>query len=208
VLIRKCEVFLHNRGELLSQHGFIPDPGQVERTDAGEFVFYHYTRPQHLEQIFAPGSGLWARLPVVYGELSPHLKDCFLVEGLLEPLPQWLTDNPYFGDLGLQMMRAYVGNILLRIVVPPDFPGLYVADPAHTFEGKHAELRGGTVLNIGYNCRTGRETMLAELHSYMPVADYRGGHVAPNVKATRRGQGIVVPKEIISMCDRQPFQER
>ncbi len=182
------------------------DPGQVERTEAGEFVFYHYTRPEQLEAIFAPGSGLYARLPVVYGERLDKFKGCYLVEGFLEPLPQWLTDSPYFGDLGLQMMRAYVGDVLLRIIVPPDFPGLYVVDLAHRFEGMHLQFRGKTVLNIGYDCHTGREMMLAELHSYVPMRAYQGGHVAPNVKATRRDMGIAVPNKYLSICNYQPLQ--
>ena len=205
--IRKCEVFLRQAGEYLGQHGFTSDPGQVERTDDGGFVFYHYTRQKHLEQIIAPGSGLRARLSVVYGEYFPHLKGHHLAEGFLEPLPQWITSSPYFGDLGLKMMRAYVGDILLRIEVPADFPGVYVADAAHNFEGMHFHFRGKTALNLGYDCQTGHEVMRSEVNSYVPMRDYEGGHVAPNVKATRFGPGIVVPCQYISVCELQPLDQ-
>ena len=52
----------------------------------------------------------------------------------------------------------------------------------------------------------GREVVRAETNSYVPAAEYHGGHLAPEVKATRRGQGIVVPSKHIEVCDVQPLR--
>ena len=46
----------------------------------------------------------------------------------------------------------------------------------------------------------------AETNSYVPAAAYLGGHLAPEVKATREGQGIVVPARHIEVCDVQPLR--
>src|SRR3954453_22019217 len=130
---RLAYIFLNTWGQLLGDHGFAPDPGSVERT-AHAVVIYHYTRPEHVEAILAPDSGLRARIWGDYSELSSDLAEGDLAEGFLEPLPRWLAASPYFGDLGREMMRAYVGNILLRLEVPAGFPNLYVADNAHNLE--------------------------------------------------------------------------
>src|SRR5690242_14031817 len=140
--MRPCDIFLQERHVLLGDHGFDADPGRVERTPDSKLVFYHYSRTEGLDGICAPGGGLRARLPVADGAATPRFADHYLVEGLLEPLPLWLTRSPYFGDLGLEMMRHYVGNLLMRIAVPEDFPGLYVADAAHNLEFKHLARRG------------------------------------------------------------------
>ena len=150
------------------------------------------------------GSGLWARLRVI----SEHedFAGLHLAEGLLEPLPRWMTDSPYFGDLGLEMLKKYVGDLLLRVEVPRDFPGLYVADFGHALELKHLSRRGRLVLDVGYDTATGHEVVRAETNSYVPAAAYRGGHLAPVVKAKREGQGIVVPADYIEVCDVQPLR--
>ena len=96
--MRPCEVFLRERGVLLGNHGFTPDPGRLETTDS-TIVFYHYTRPEKVETV---------------------------------------------------------------------------------------------VLDLGYDTTTGHEVGRSGTNSYVPAAEYRGGHLAPEVKATRRGQGIVV----------------
>ena len=85
--------------------------------------------------------GLRARLPVLATDLTPEFESCHLVEGLLEPDPIWLSGS-YFGDLPLEMVRDVVGDYLLRVEVPSDFPGLYVVDHAHGFECKHVTRRG------------------------------------------------------------------
>ena len=137
--MRPCELFLRERGVLLGDHGFTTDPGRLKTTDS-TIVFYHYTRPEKVDRVLEEGSGLWARLPVI----SEHqdLAGLHLAEGLLEPLPKWLTDSPYFGDLGYEMLKKYVGDLLLRVEVPRDFPGLYVADFGHMLERKHLIRRG------------------------------------------------------------------
>jgi hypothetical protein len=203
--LRPCDVFLQQQGLLLGEHGFVPDPGRVEHTQDFKLVFYHYSRSEALSSIFAPGSGLLAQLPVVSDKPGPHFEGYFLIEGLLEPLPLWLTESPYFGNLGLEMIRTYVGNVLLRIELPEDFPNLYVADAAHNFECKHILRRGKPALNLNYDCNTGREVCTAEVNSYIPLTQYRGGHVAPNVKALRQGEGIVIPQEFISISTVQPL---
>ena len=129
--MRPCEVFLRERGVLLGDHGFTPDPGRLETTDS-TIVFYHYTRAEKVETVLEAGSGLWARLRVL--SEHPDLAGLHLAEGLLEPLPKWMTDSPYFGDLGYEMLKKYVGDLLLRVEVPRDFPGLYVADYGHMLE--------------------------------------------------------------------------
>jgi len=194
---------MSKRGELLADYGYTPDPGRVEFTN-GAIVFFHYTREEHVEKILRDG-GLRARLSIV--SPPPDLDGLFLVEGLLEPLPQWMTRSPYFSDLGLELMREYVGDTLLRIEVPRSFTGLYVADYAHALECKHISRRGQPALNLGYDCRTGRESTKADANSYIPALDYRGGHVAPEMKATRPGKGIAVPAEYISICDVQPLKQ-
>ena len=201
--MRPCEVFLRERGVCLGDHGFTPDPGRLETTDSS-IVFYHYTRSEKVEKILEASGGLWARLRVVSPPLE--LEGHHLAEGLLEPLLLWLTDSPYFGGLGLEMLKKYVGDLLLRVEVPRDFPGLYVADYGHILELKHLSRRGRLALHLGYDTATGHEVVRSGTNSYVPVAEYRGGHLAPEVKATRRGQGIVVPAKYIEVCDVQPLR--
>ena len=194
---------MRQRGVLLADHGFIPDPGRIELTDS-TVVFYHYTRDERAERVLEAGGGLWARLPVVLA--PPGLEGCYLVEGLLQPLPLWMTGSPYFGDLGFEMLREFVGDLLLRVEVPRDFPGLYVADYAHALEGKHVSRRGRPALDLGYDTSTGREMVRSETNSYVPAAQYRGGHLAPSLKVTRRGEGLAVPAKYIAVSDVQPLR--
>lgn len=202
--MKRGAVFLEARGVLLGEHGYDPDPGDVAYTPTG-IVFYHYSRRERLAQILAEGSGLWARLPVVCPAPPPEFVGCNLIEGFLEPLPKWLADSPYFGTLGLEMVKDYLGRALLRIEVPRDFPGLYVADYAHNLECKHIERRGRPALGLGYDCRTGHEATQAYVHSYTPMGKYKGGHVAPVVQAVREGEGIAIPSEYITIADAQPL---
>jgi hypothetical protein len=203
-IMRPCDVFLRSQGHLLGEHGFVADPGCVQYTVNEEILLYHYTRSEHLNKVLM--DGLQARLPIVLADENPNLRNRYLVEAFLEPLPQWLTNSPYFGNLGLEFMQAYVGNILLEITLPL-VVGLdvYVADAAHSFECKHQNRRGRSVLRLGYDCRSGQEVCQAEVNSYIPVSSYRGGHIAPNVKITRQGAGIAVLPQYIAICDRQPL---
>jgi hypothetical protein len=200
---RLCDVFLRQRGALLGAHGFTPDPTPAEHSAAGGVVFYHYTRPEHLDVIMATG-GLYARLPVVNAEHIPELAGCYQVEGLLEPWPAWMADSQYFGDLCGRMMQKYVGDLLLRITLPPGFPGVYVAEMAHGLEAKYVTETGHPALNVGYDCRTGQEVCRAGANSYVAVENYRGGHVMPGVKATRRGEGLVIPAACLAVSAVQP----
>jgi hypothetical protein len=128
-----------------------------------------------------------------------------MVEGLLSPLPQWLTASPYFGDLGIEMFRLYIGSVLLRIEVPLTFQDLYIADYAHILECKHFKHRGIAPLNLGYDCRTGHEVTRAYVHSYIRALDYVGGHVAPVVQAVRKDTGIAIPCKYIHIAELQPM---
>lgn len=203
-MTRLCNVFLESRGCLLGEHGFIADPGYVRYAPNNNVVLYHYTRLEHLDRVLC--SGLRAQLPVVMTENIPNLHGRYLVEAFLEPLPQWITNSPYFGNLGLELMNAYVGNILLQITLPTTFfDELYVADAAHNFECKYQIRRSNSALKLGYDCNTGREVCRAETNSYIPIASYRGGHVAPNAKITRQGAGIAVPSRYIKVCETQPL---
>ena len=203
--MRPCDIFLQQRCVLLGEYGYDADWSSIETTPDSWFVFYHYTREQNLSKVFDAG-GLYARLPVVSAEHIPQLKGHYLVEGLLQPLPGWMESSKYFGDLCLSMMRQYVGDLLLRITVPPDFPNIYVADMAHNFESKYWERHGETPLNLGYDCQTGHEVTLAEANSYIPLHEYKGGHILPNVKITRCGEGLVIPNRYINVCEEQPLR--
>lgn len=203
--IRLADIFLNQRGARLGDYGFEADPAQVERTAEGGFVFYHYTREDRLDQI-AAARGLHARLLVVSAEHISELAGRYLIEGLLQPLPASLSNNRYFGDLVLEMMRQYVGSLLLRISVPRDFDGLCVAEMAHNIESKYFDKYGHTALNLGYNLENGREVTRAEANSYVPLSEYRGGYILPNVKATRMGEGIVIPIEYVGVCEVQPLR--
>ncbi len=204
--MRKSELFIQEKGHLLGNHGFIPDKGKVEYTSTGKIVLYHYTRAEHLEQILAPNSGLHARLPVIHMDVAPELAGHHLVETLLEPLPEWLSNCPYLEDFGLQMMKKYVGNTLLRLELPADFAGLYVVDKAHNFDRKYETQYGKVALGLEYDPSNGRESCLAEIHSIIRLQEYLGGHVAPNPMVTRVGQGIAVPVEYLSINPEQPLQ--
>lgn len=200
--MRVCETFLQNRGVLLGDHGYRGDPATVEKSPAGGTVFYHYTHRNKLEEI-AESGGLRARLPVLATDLTPEFEGCHFVEGLLNSYPNWFSGS-CFGDLPLEMVRNVVGDYLLRVEVPCDFPGLYVIDHAHGFECKHVTRRGSPVLDIGYDCRTGHEVVRATVHSLIPAADYRGGHIAPGMQAIRKGKGIAIPQSYISVSESQP----
>ena len=39
-----------------------------------------------------------------------------------------------------------------------------------------------------------------------PAAQYRGGHLAPSLKVTRRGEGLAVPAKYIAVSDVQPLR--
>ena len=200
---RLCEIFMRERGVLLADHGYTPDPGAVELTPS-TIAFYHYTRAENVERILEAGGGLSARLPVV--SAPPDLAGLHLVEGLLEPLPLWMTGKSFFRRHRLQDVGGICGDLLLRVEVPRHFPGLYVADFAHVLEAKHVRRRGRPALDLGYDTSTGREVTRSDANSFVPAIEYRGGHLAPIVKPTRRGTGIAVPARYIAVLDVQPLR--
>lgn len=203
--MRLGEHFLQHKGMSLSQFGYKPDPGLVEFTGSGKIVFYHYTREEHVERILSPGSGLYAWRQVDCPNLPEELTGCFLTEGFLEPLPLWLTDCPYFGDLGLELVKQHIGNLLLIIELPRHYQGLYVADYAHVLEEKHHTLRGTAPLQLGYDLRTGREITQAYVHSYIPAVQYESVHIAPVMQAVRKGAGVAIPSDYIRLAEEQPL---
>ena len=206
--MRKGEPFLREHGQVLASGGYIPDRSRLERA-GGSIVLYHYTRQDHLENIMSSEGGLNARLPVVLttSGCRPEFDGCHELGAFLEPFPVWLTTSPYFGDLGYELLERYVGDLLLRIQVPADFPGLYIADYAHVLECKYHVRRGSAVLGLGYDCITGHEATQAYVNSYVVATNYNGGHVAPMVHVVRRGQGIAVPSRYIRVAEVQPFRE-
>lgn len=88
----------------------------------------------------------------------------------------------YFGDLGIEMVKKYMGNALLRIEVPYNCKGLFIADYALVLEEKHLNERGATPLNLGYDCSTGREITQAYVNSYVSANQYRNTHIAPEME--------------------------
>ena len=162
--MRPAERFLWLSCQLLARPGYVPDPGRVERTGSGCIVLCHYTHPKQLDAIRATG-GLRARLPVLGTALPPTLEGNYLIETLLDPFPLWLSCSPYFGDLALEMMRENVGDLLLRLELPPDFPGLYVADYGHVLERKHEARYGSPVLGL----RRRSQVLIAAVLGGMPV---------------------------------------
>ena len=66
---------MRQRGVLLADHGFTPDPGRIELTDS-TVVFYHYTRDERAERVLEAGAASgraspssW-RLPVSKATIS------------------------------------------------------------------------------------------------------------------------------------------
>ena len=197
---RLAEQFLYGRGKRLVDAGFEQDPGQVESGPSG-FVFYHFTREENLDGILAEDSGLLAQLPLPCPKPPDQLVGHYAVGGFLEPSPRWLDRSPYFQDFGRRMLREYVGGVLLRVCVPLDFVGLYVADFAHMLECKYHDRKGRFPLGLGYDCRNGREATQAYVNSWIPLGKYVGGHVAPIVEAAREGPGLAVPSRFIEIWD-------
>lgn len=206
--VRLGERFLRNKGVYLGDNGYSPDAGAIHRPNEKTIRFYHYTREERLESIFNKDSGLYARLKVdVCPAPAEEFIGCFMVEGFLEPLPKWLTHSPYFGDLGIEMVKKYIGNVLLEINAPIGFKDFfYVADYAHNLEAKHFSLRGSAPLNLGYDCSTGKEVTQAYVNSYIPVQEYRNRHIAPVMQAVRKGEGIVIPADYIRIASQQPLK--
>lgn len=175
--------------------------------DGADIIVFHYARADRVASILAPGEGLRAMRRADWSSLVAESAAPHIAEAFLEPVPEWLHRSPYFGDLGWNLMRRYIGNVLLELRISAEQPELFVADYAHALECKHVNQRGGPALDLGYDCRTGHQAVRAGLRSYVPLDRYGGGHVAPTVALVRQGPGIVVPTQAIRVARVQPFAD-
>lgn len=206
---RPGERFLRGRGELLGRCGFEDDPGRPERRADGGLTFWHYTRRNRLPLILGTAGGLKARKGAYFStELTPEFEGLYTVEGFLEPKPCWLDDSPYFGGEGGRQWRGWIGEVLLRVDLPPGFRNVWVADHGHPLEVKAVQRGEPAPLGLGYDCRTGHEANRAYAHSLVPIETYRGGHLAPVVTVMRPGPGIAIPRVCVSVAEVQPRMRR
>lgn len=199
--MRKCEPFIHQKGLYLGDLGYKTDKTEIEYGGEGKLVFYHYTYKEHLNKIFAKKSGLYAYRPVACPKVPTYLQNHFLTEGFLSPTPNWFTNNDYFRNLGKGLVKKFVGNIILRVEVPKEFLSIFIADYAHILECKSLDKdkKEGSSLNLGYDCSSGTEVTQAYVNSYIPVDNYKGGHIAPIVQLTRENSGVIIPNEYITI---------
>ncbi|MFD3445962.1 hypothetical protein ACFDTO_15320 [Microbacteriaceae bacterium 4G12] len=195
--MRKCEPFIQQTGIYLRSLGFKTDTAEIQYGSEGNLVFYHYTYKEHLNEIFKESGGLYAYRPVACPKVPPYLQNHFLTEGFLSPIPNWATNNEYFGDLGRELIEQFIGDTILRVEVPKTFSSIYIADYAHILECK--SLNKSSPLNLGYDCSSGTEVTQAYVNSYIPARNYKGGHIAPIVQLTRKNPGIIVPNKFISL---------
>ena len=202
---RAGERFLSRRGELLGDLGFEDDPGRPHWRPDGGLTFWHYSRRSRLPLILGTAGGIKARRRAFFStDLTPDFDEMYMVEGFLEPKPQWLDDSPYFGGEGGYRWRGWIGEALLRLDLPAGFQGVWVADYAHPMETKAVQNGRRAPLNLGYDRRTGHEANRAYAHSLAPITTYRGGHLAPVVTVMRPGPGIAVPRACVSVAELQP----
>ena len=197
------EHFLKDRGRCLRDFDFMPDSGQVELGD-DTIVFYHYSQLKKKHDIFSPSSGLYAGRSVECPNDFHEYDDTYIVEGFLEPIPKWLTDSPYLGDIGINIVKRHLGHLLLKVEVPRDFPGVYVVDYAHMLDWQIGRRRPEP-LGLGY--AEEEECKKAYVHSYIPMLEYQKGHVAPIVHVLRKGKGIVIPNKYLEIANEQPLRE-
>ena len=180
----------------------------MRRTNGG-LTFWHYTRRNRLSLILGTAGGLRARKRAFFStELTPDFEGLYTVEGFLDPKPQWLDDSPYFGGEGGRGWRGWIGDVLLRVDLPPGFRGVWVADYGHPLEAKAVQQEDRAPLGLGYDCRTGHEANRAYAHSLTPIEAYAGGHLAPVVTVMRPGPGIAVPRPCLSVAEIQPRLQR
>lgn len=204
-LDRLGDRFLNERGRLLGGCGFRDDPGRPAWRSDGGLTIWHYAREERLEFILGTAGGLMASRPAFFStELTPDFDDLFMVEGFLDPKPAWLDDSPYFGGDGGRRWRGYIGDLLLRVDLPPGFAGVWVADYGHPLEAKAVQQGNPSPLGLGYDCRTGHEANRAYAHSLVPIETYSGGHLSPIVTVMRPGPGIAVPRSCVSVAEIQP----
>ncbi|MGG4398110.1 hypothetical protein ABEX25_27850 [Paenibacillus thiaminolyticus] len=97
------QLFLDQEGLRLGD--YVEAEEGAPKLAGGMLTFYHYTHADRLDSIFSPGGGLHAQRPVACPQVPEPFQDSYLVEGFLQPLPKWLTNCPYFGNLGYKLMR-------------------------------------------------------------------------------------------------------
>ena len=191
--------FLSQRGQLLADVGFAPDPGRVEIDERGVTV-YHWTAFDRLPRIFGVAGGLWARRRADVSDLTPEFAGAYAVEGLLEPMPSWISESGLFTDVHGELFQDHVmQEVVLRAVLPNEYGHVYVADFAHALECKSLTRRGFAPLGLGYNCSTGHEARRAFANSCISIHEYVGGHVAPVVAIMRSGSGMAVPPQLLAI---------
>jgi hypothetical protein len=204
-LMRKCEPFIQQKGLYLGELSYKTDKTEVQYTDEGNLVFYHYTYKEHLNKIFKEDGGLYTYRSVACPKVPTYLQNHFLTEGFLSPIPNWFTNNEYYKNLGKELVQQFIGNIVLKIEVPKGFSSIYIADYAHVLECKSLNRNQCSSLKLGYDCSSGREVTQAYVNSYIPADVYKGGHIAPIVQITRENPGIVIPSKYISLYKGESF---
>jgi hypothetical protein len=197
---RLADRFLTETGVTLGDLGYRTDPTRVERTSAG-IRFYHYTHPRHLPAILSEDGGLRAFRTTPYPP-DPGLP--YVLEGLLSLAPPWMTGDTQFGDFGKVLFQEYVGSIPLAVTLPEGFPGLWIFDYAFAMECKYFTRHGRAPLGLGFDCTTGRECVLAMAHSRIPLAMYRGGHIAPIVECFAATTAVAIPSRYITLANPGP----
>ncbi|MCI1696132.1 hypothetical protein [Aneurinibacillus aneurinilyticus] len=111
------------------------------------------------------------------------------------------TKNILFRESWMGLVQECIGNVLLHIEVPLDFPKVYIADYAHVLECRCFDEKGNSPLGLGYQCQTGNEVAQAYVNSYIPIKDYRGGHIAPVVQVLGKDNRIIIPNKYISISN-------
>ncbi len=151
------ELFLSTWHEGLGWHGYSPD--RPRRTGAR----WHRPVPLHPPRTQGSRGPLWSGRPAPSGGRRALGRSARpLSGGRPARIAAALAgrEQPSFGDLGMQMLRGVVGDLLLRIELPVSFPGLYVADFAHPLECPHYERRGRAPLGRATTAALGTKRLL------------------------------------------------
>lgn len=109
-----------------------------------------------------------------------------------------MTDNDYFGKLGMQLFNQYVGRVPLVVTIPTNFPNIWVADYAPAMECKYFARYGEMPLGLGYDCSSGHDAIHAMARSRIPMDQYQGGHIAPIVEVFASSSEIIIPSRHIA----------
>jgi hypothetical protein len=125
----------------------------------------------------------------------------FVLQGVLERWPRWLSASPWFGDFGATLFDQFVGSVPLRVTIPERFTDVSVADEAHTLECEHLIHRGDAPLGLGYDCATGHDAIAGFQQSHIPIFAYEGGHVAPSVNCYAHDDDLLIPSRWIRPVD-------